>query len=714
MSDDDSILNLINWGQPSTEISTTDNNSLDTNRPGVFDAITVEEEWPRNLPGGSSNLVLPPMTETQNPTHSIFNTVSDLNSDLSWEWEHTFHHNPFLDYNPAGASHEFPELHLPTEAPNSMHGFSGAGPEEDAHGDFGTTASNYFPHPDLLCQGRSDLPGAPGSMSSIFEAALDSTHNGTPFARSIITSDGSFINSDIGISDASLAENDNDEGATSLNNTGLDRNEGASVHGARHRRTRFSNSQKDILERWISDHPEPYPTRNEYLELSQKTGLEVRQIRLWFTRTRQRSLRRIDVPSSQGRTRIQQIHDTNSDGNSISRLLDGFVSRKSWPCCASLPIREKSPSSSQLGDQRSHSLPPYHTLRNLHQQLHRKNSKEASSSSIDAVASMADDVELSHIYPSKSTVQQNLQPRLAFSYEQMSPKASFIVEWLEGISPQLRHSRLPVDFADSDEKSQGTEGDTNMNFAIISKEDPFGSRYIKGASDNESIAWSDGRSIASARSCTSHGSRRGRRQKFHPMSSMNSSAHTSRRSSSSQPPFDKDFDRDLKGDGDPRPVKTSHKRRSSSTGGSAFPSKRRHGMDPSRASVAPPSNLLQTPHELDVQYKPYHCTFCPSRFGSKFSWQRHESSKHVIRRVWICRPLAYLMFTSDAESPLCSRHYLSCPHEFDACWKKVEEDRTFYRKDAFKQHLKLVHCKNDPYAKEMLKTRQLDDWSKPV
>ena len=63
-------------------------------------------------------------------------------------------------------------------------------------------------------------------------------------------------------------------------------------------RRRITRKQRGVLETWISSHEQPYPTKTEKISLSHQTGMSVAQISGWFTRTRQRKLKRLPITSS--------------------------------------------------------------------------------------------------------------------------------------------------------------------------------------------------------------------------------------------------------------------------------------------------------------------------------------------------------------------------------------------------------------------------------
>ena len=92
----------------------------------------------------------------------------------------------------------------------------------------------------------------------------------------------------------------------------------------------------------------------------------------------------------------------------------------------------------------------------------------------------------------------------------------------------------------------------------------------------------------------------------------------------------------------------------------------------------------------------YQCTFCPDTFNTKYDWQRHEKSLHLALERWTCTPLGGL--PSPNGTPICvfcnvenpDRAHLDL-HNFTECQDKPLEERTFFRKDHLRQHLRLVH-----------------------
>lgn len=93
----------------------------------------------------------------------------------------------------------------------------------------------------------------------------------------------------------------------------------------------------------------------------------------------------------------------------------------------------------------------------------------------------------------------------------------------------------------------------------------------------------------------------------------------------------------------------------------------------------------------------FQCTFCADTFASKYDWQRHEKSLHLALERWVCSPNGGLAHVEG--QPVCIFCRMPSPtnehlekHNFMACQEKTLTERTFYRKDHLRQHLKLFHA----------------------
>ncbi|KAI1775078.1 hypothetical protein F4818DRAFT_60607 [Hypoxylon cercidicola] len=106
----------------------------------------------------------------------------------------------------------------------------------------------------------------------------------------------------------------------------------------------------------------------------------------------------------------------------------------------------------------------------------------------------------------------------------------------------------------------------------------------------------------------------------------------------------------------------------------------------------------QTDESFAHPLKTFQCTFCTETFRTKHDWQRHEKSLHLSLERWICSPdgprtvnpengLLSCVFCGEVNPN--DAHIES--HNFSSCTERTLEERTFYRKDHLRQHLKLVH-----------------------
>ncbi|KAK7927329.1 C2H2 type zinc finger containing protein [Apiospora marii] len=102
--------------------------------------------------------------------------------------------------------------------------------------------------------------------------------------------------------------------------------------------------------------------------------------------------------------------------------------------------------------------------------------------------------------------------------------------------------------------------------------------------------------------------------------------------------------------------------------------------------------------KLGEKPKTFQCTFCTETFRTKHDWQRHEKSLHLSLERWVCSPKGPRVIHSGTGVMSCvfcgeanpsDAHVES--HNFSGCTERSLEERTFYRKDHLRQHLKLVH-----------------------
>ena len=99
---------------------------------------------------------------------------------------------------------------------------------------------------------------------------------------------------------------------------------------------------------------------------------------------------------------------------------------------------------------------------------------------------------------------------------------------------------------------------------------------------------------------------------------------------------------------------------------------------------------------LTAPQKTYQCTFCTLTFRTKHDWQRHEKSLHLSLERWVCAPdgpSAINPSTGQACCVFCGEPNPGDDHmhNYCSCQERSLDERTFYRKDHLRQHLKLVH-----------------------
>ena len=112
----------------------------------------------------------------------------------------------------------------------------------------------------------------------------------------------------------------------------------------------------------------------------------------------------------------------------------------------------------------------------------------------------------------------------------------------------------------------------------------------------------------------------------------------------------------------------------------------------------------------------FQCTFCTDTFPAKYDWQRHEKSLHLALERWTCCPeggtytvpstgLVHCVFCNCLKSDAA---HLESEHNFLVCQEQTVQERTFYRKDHLRQHLKLRHSAKFEKHMEAWKTTTND------
>lgn len=108
--------------------------------------------------------------------------------------------------------------------------------------------------------------------------------------------------------------------------------------------------------------------------------------------------------------------------------------------------------------------------------------------------------------------------------------------------------------------------------------------------------------------------------------------------------------------------------------------------------------------------KPWKCSFCTASFETRYSWNRHEESVHVHRKIWVCGGKDACPaedWANDSSCRYCggtaSYNHMTM-HQHFSCAHAAESERTFFRKDNLMQHLRSTHHVGKGYLKRMKDT----------
>ena len=126
--------------------------------------------------------------------------------------------------------------------------------------------------------------------------------------------------------------------------------------------------------------------------------------------------------------------------------------------------------------------------------------------------------------------------------------------------------------------------------------------------------------------------------------------------------------------------------------GSHAGSRRRRQRDSKRGRRRPKNPLVEEHKRI------YQCTFCTDSFRSKYDWTRHERTLHLTLEKWTCSPSGPVYQKPGEATVRCvfcdeigpSPEHLEL-HGANKCVVKPPGARSFYRKDHFRQHLRLSH-----------------------
>ncbi|KAH6723695.1 hypothetical protein BKA61DRAFT_14766 [Leptodontidium sp. MPI-SDFR-AT-0119] len=123
-------------------------------------------------------------------------------------------------------------------------------------------------------------------------------------------------------------------------------------------------------------------------------------------------------------------------------------------------------------------------------------------------------------------------------------------------------------------------------------------------------------------------------------------------------------------------------------------SKRRHRRLPVNVDSCSCSGVT----DQQAASRKFQCTFCSDRFKTKYDWQRHEKSIHLPLEKWTCSPYGSVDVEPTTNQVTCTFCGIVDPtpehigaHGYTSCATRPVAERTFYRKDHLRQHLRLMH-----------------------
>jgi len=116
------------------------------------------------------------------------------------------------------------------------------------------------------------------------------------------------------------------------------------------------------------------------------------------------------------------------------------------------------------------------------------------------------------------------------------------------------------------------------------------------------------------------------------------------------------------------------------------------------------SNYAEESPNSDQSYK-FQCTFCHLKLSEK-AWKRHEETKHLPYRQWVCMPSdtpvdfsSTITESGHFRCVFCKKGYSNdpaihssvCDTAIERCLEQSRDARTFYRREHLVQHAKTVH-----------------------
>ncbi|KAI1341340.1 hypothetical protein F5Y15DRAFT_31244 [Xylariaceae sp. FL0016] len=463
-------------------------------------------------------------------------------------------------------------------------------------------------------------------------------------------------------------------------------------------RTKISNHQRIALESWISHHTEPYPTKDEKLELSRRTGLTEGQISSWFSRTRQRRLERVKpivsgnemiaglkgpmscyrnvLPAPAGTTETElqnshfNIHQARPNAQSYPQpyndtgeppyleIMPRKPEVKECSRSVSLPLRVGETQSQETI--RAQSQPPVFNLGHMYRSMHAPRLGLTERLSLDVIDSRHNGSENSGSHTSKKSVTRASHPmsNLAQSQRQ-DDRLSRTAAWIQEVSEYMQRSEEPSALSSLAHAQ-------NLPFL---PEDSQGSNHNKSSSAGLPGAFDGKAGVDRAPSPSPEAPQCPKTWDSQLDSAMSDllsrSIENTPEYRSLPPPLSPP--QNLPG-GESRASEysfdaTSDHRSSMSSAASAssflsFGSRKGRRVAFCHSTPGPPSEQIHSVSAYDQGMDQeahnssrkrtaseistgngignYYCPFCKRCFKTKYAWKRHEESTHAPQKIWIC------------------------------------------------------------------------------
>jgi hypothetical protein len=128
---------------------------------------------------------------------------------------------------------------------------------------------------------------------------------------------------------------------------------------------------------------------------------------------------------------------------------------------------------------------------------------------------------------------------------------------------------------------------------------------------------------------------------------------------------------------------------------------RRHSIQPPQITEHLPFDspvITSNEHSTADSQELWQCTFCRATLVPK-SWRRHEETQHRPRAQWTCMLEGPRVSRTNSGSTFCAfcmtknppEHHFQSNHRITECLKRPTGERTFFRPDHLRQHVKNFH-----------------------